>query len=40
MDNLLVWIIGTVALAAVVTYVVVKLSPGGKKDKPAPSAES
>ena len=37
--EMLIWIGGTVALAAAVTYVVVKLSPS-KKDKPAPSAES
>jgi hypothetical protein len=38
--GMIVWIVGTIALAAAVTYVVVKLSPGKKKDKPAPSAES
>jgi hypothetical protein len=37
--GMVIWIVGTVGLAAAVTYVVVKLSPG-KKDKPAPSAES
>jgi len=35
-----VWIVGTVSLAAAVTYVVVKLSPSSKKKKPAPSAEA
>jgi hypothetical protein len=39
--GMVIWIVGTIALAAAVTYVVVKLSPGKKKkDKPAPSAES
>jgi hypothetical protein len=38
--GMVVWIVGTIALAAVVTYVVVKLSPGKKEKKPAPSAES
>ena len=33
--GMIVWIASTIALAAAVTYVVVKLSPG-KKDKPAP----
>ena len=30
-----VWIIGVIALAAAVTYVVVKLTPGDKPAKPA-----
>jgi hypothetical protein len=39
--GMVIWIFGTIALAAAVTYVVVKLSPGKKdKPKPAPSAES
>ena len=39
--GMIVWIVGVIGIAAGVTYVVVKLSPGKKKkDKPAPSAES
>ena len=39
--GMVIWIFGTIALAAAVTYIVVKLSPGKKdKPKPAPSAES
>ena len=33
--GMIVWIVGVIGIAAGVTYVVVKLSPG-KKDKPAP----
>jgi hypothetical protein len=40
LSAMVLWIAGTIALAAAVTWVVVKLSPGKKKDKPAPSAES
>ena len=38
--GMVVWIVAVIALAAAVTYVVVKLSPG-KKDKPAaPEADA
>jgi hypothetical protein len=35
--GVVVWIVGVIALAAAVTYVVVKLSPG---DKPAKQPEA
>jgi hypothetical protein len=38
--GMIVWIVGVIGLAAAVTYVVVKLSPGKKDKPPAPSADS
>ncbi|MEX0817340.1 MAG: hypothetical protein WD027_07825 [Gaiellales bacterium] len=32
-----VWIVGVIALAAAVTWVVIKLTPGDKDEKPKPA---
>jgi hypothetical protein len=32
-----VWILAVIALAAAVTYVVIKLTPGDKDEKPKPA---
>lgn len=32
-----VWIVGVIALAAAVTYVVIRLTPGDKDERPKPA---
>ena len=40
--GVIVWIVSVIALAAAVTYLVVKLSPGDKRDEPdsAPNSQA
>jgi hypothetical protein len=38
--GMVIFIIATIAAAAAVTWVVVKITPSGPRKKPAPTAES